>query len=67
MGNDYEARKRSKKRKGADIDPELASEGGKKPRKKRAAVRRMCKGMCYNEPNREAWQACHVWSLEILH
>ena len=50
MGNDFEARKRAKKRKATDIDPEIASEGGKKGRKKRAAVRRLCKGMCYNEP-----------------
>ena len=50
MANDYEARKRAKKRKSSDISPELASEGGKKNRKKRAAVRRICKGMCYNPP-----------------
>lgn len=53
MGNDFEARKRSKKRKGSDIDQELASEGGRKHKKKRAAIRRICKGMCYNEPQRE--------------
>ena len=58
MGNDFEARKRAKKRKSTDVDPELASEGGKKARKKRAAVRRLCKGMCYNEPSCTSAPSC---------
>ena len=50
MGNDFEARKRSKKRGKSDIDAEIASEGRYKNKKRRAAVRSICKGMCYNHP-----------------
>jgi hypothetical protein len=52
MGEDHDARKRSKKRRkgAATIDRELAAEGGKRNRSKKNRIRRLCKGMCYQPP-----------------
>lgn len=52
MGEDHDARKRSKKRRkgAATIDRELAAEGGKRNRSKKNRIRKICMGMCYQPP-----------------
>ena len=53
MVNDYVARKRRKKRSREELDADPAESDKRARKKRRPAVRRLCKGMCYLKPERK--------------